>query len=661
MNKKTGKILLMGLCLVFATGTCTACGGKGKNYSISDLSKYSEQVEEYVVSPNVANIMTAQEQSGVRTLSLTQSVVRASETTADETTSYNDTPKAYETLPDSLIELENAAKYLANKVKPNMNKVVNEMPEENMWVGFTVEEYIAEQAIGAGNATFSRVNTNVDGVLEYISVVYEVAKAKILGGKYIKLTDTGVENEPIVEYANISYYDHNDPAKNDVTGEFLYYVPNEQIYVWVADTDSESEYFCINENGNFTSSQNTGWASTIIDGNVENGFIEESFKNGEISYSYYKNNHCVMSDKSGALVLDLYNAKNVKVNYNETEIKYQQSDEKNEYYLEKTFESLTLPDGVIYEELNNDEKNRYQAVGRIKTDIDNSTDEMQITSGVSYNVTGEGFLKLSSSNEFNNRRENNNLADKLFSKEIFDGIYTIYKDYFNEDSTLSSKADEACEKLSTTECSFDFKNFKNTLSTAEIRYKYNKGSGSSLVENYPTNISSPNFDEYYVANCGVVGFNDNVNNPNYIYTCSFNGYEFGASKSLNVIFALSKDEKMIKLAEGNKAIKANNNFEDSQCTVDFDLDKIMETLSTADGIECGRYDLMAYFQDGTSKANKMDSLTEVVALIDGNQKKYSHYAVKKGEKYYNIKIHNTQSNDIDFDISFYLIIEEIKA
>ncbi len=658
MRKSTRKILPLILALAVAMGTLTACGNSGANYTISNLTKYDEIVEDYVISPNVSNIMSSQgEQIEAQTLLSSSNVANAS-----EDVHYNDTQTAYETLPDSLVDLENAAKYLANKIKPSMVKIVSSMPEENVWIGFTAEEYMAGST-GNGTANFAKLNTTTAGVLEYTHVAYDTNSSGVTGGTYIKLTDTAIENEPIVEY-----YSYTGEGQY-LEGEYLYYVPNEQIYVNIVGI---SEYYCINDGGEFTSVHNNyimPTSTTIINGSVENGFIESHIsleENQDNYYIYYKDNHKIMSLDYWDFELDMYYASEVEIAFSDStivknEISSMFGSAGYEYVVEKTAEGYTLPSGVTYEELSASDQEKYQAVGTFTTTI---TTEYG-SSGESYYVTKDGYLKSNTDvTTLLNRQEGNNLSDLLYTKDRFDDLYEIYADYFNEESELLSNcASIALDKISKTSCSFDFANFKTNIQNSEVHYQYSGGgSNGTLVENYSTNITCPNLTESFVSNNisgGDASADVTGGNASYSIQCSYNGYDIGNGS--NVILAAIKDGKMTTIAQGDKTIKISSNDISAERTlVDFDLNTVLNALTVDGNIENGRYDFYAYFQDDATKTDKLDSLAEIIAPLSQNQSMFMYYAIEKDGKYYNVKVHTADSSTIDFDESFYIIIEEVQ-
>ncbi len=656
--KKLYKIMSLLLALTMTMLTLAACdffGGDGSSqYEISDLSDYTEQVAGYVIDPNVADIMVATGESQAQTMSLSKKASTVANVAVDNEPHYNDTAEAYSTLPDSLVELENAAKCLANKVKPGMNKVLKEIPEENVWVGYTADIYIAEDT-AMGLTTFAKVNTNTEGVLEHISVSYNTETKTVDGGTYVKLTETDVEDEPIVEYAEVSY--HN----GDTYGKYMYYVPGQQIYVRIADINSAvCEYYCINNNGNFTAMQSTGFTKTIVDGNTTDGFMEtiyNIYEPQENIYNYYKDNHKIMSLGVMGLSLDLYSASNVEVVFSESVIENVSDDNSSQYQLVKDIDSFVLPSDVEY---NDSFSYNDNCIGEISTDI--ATDYG--TTKVYYYVTEDAML-LEVKNPFTDNfavftsRDEGNLTDKLFGKDRVDEMYNIYTSYFNSDSTiLQDSADNALTKITKTECSFDFAGFATGLKTLDAHYIYRQGTGEAALEaNYPTQLESLDLSSYYVANHSELDQYTYSNNPEYAYSCTFNGYYLD-NKTIDVVFALTKDGQSTTVAKGNKNIMATDSIDDAYCNVTFSLSDIIDAIATDGQIDSGRYDMVTYFVDCDTNKDMLDSLTEVSACVSSSQ--YTCCSVEYNGRYYNVKIHNDSGNKLDFDMSLYILIEEVK-
>ncbi len=698
MLKRLSKILIIVLSLTIIMGAFTACKGGGANYSINDLSSHKKKVADYIVSPNVARIMgasgkTAGESvsSDVKNASSVNNIVNAGESVAH----YNETKKAYDVMPASLYDLENAAKALADRVKPCMNKVINELPEENTWIGYGTEEDVLNSRVGASDTIFARVNTTTAGVMEYIAVNYRPEQDRVIGGTYIKLTDTDVENEPIVEYANVQIGDYELDAisedKNLITGEVLYYVPGEQIYVWTMEHNGGNVYYCVNDDGHFTSFQASNTTNTIIDGNAEDGYIERIMENmpsedrDSTIYNYYRDNHNIISQDYWGIYLDLYYADNVNMQFSEPTIKKTEATEQETgngvsttgafsyYSVEKDILGCAdLHEKVAFDAIEDNEK----YAGTFKTDIDievnwgDGTD----TKGVEYYVTKDGIVKIgrdqvttgtifefSEEKHFNDRTENNNMCDRLFSEARFNEMYGIYETYFNADCTiLDTKAQEAIAKIDVPsgdlKCSYDFKGFASKVKTLDAHYKYS-ASSSSLVENYPTQIEAPDFDRYYFNSQIVCDYDDS--NPKYIFDCQFNGYDVGGVEAMDLILAISKDGELTEIGHGDRDMTfiGNESNLNTTCVIRLAYD-ILPKIEKDGKLECGRYDVVAYCQDVATKENHLDSLTPIIGRLASAN--YDEYAIEYKGSYYNIKFHNHVQGGLNFDKNMYILVEEIK-
>ncbi len=372
MVKKKGLIIVGSIVLC----GCLAGGGvllynndqSGAIYEQENLSSVNKKVNEYIISPDAKKVLAScsasQMKAGVYALS------------------ENSTLDSYNTLPDEVLEIETAAKWMAKNCKSLMNVAIESVPEQNTWIAGTYLEKFESRDKNAGIISYSYLNTKEEGVIEFTGLGVDDGFSKASVNMYIKLTETDVENEPIVEYYS--------------GGSYMFYVPNKEIYVQIGTTVNDenggysrfNEYFCTSYNGKFTARiteqktfEGESDRDVIISGNTQNGFHKVIYNDNRINeesgevvvgtdggynnveYAYYKNNKKIISLNPDEFLIDLSMAENLDIDFNESQMNKTQvsasgqnttGDEMgdklgNKYKINQTINSINIDDVVVEE------------------------------------------------------------------------------------------------------------------------------------------------------------------------------------------------------------------------------------------------------------------------------------------------------------------------